>query len=224
MAVQGSAAWTVIGRCFKQQLLPGLPYYGIGQFDFSGAPCWIARLGYSGESGGELVVADAAAPALWQALLAAGADAGMIECGFDAADALRIEAGHILFARELASRVFPGELGFTRFVDFDRAPFHGMRALQSRRRQPPWRRLTGLLPRHESWPSGQALPDRIVCGNAVLTSACWSPIYARQIGIGFVNADDACPGTTVKLTSGVTARTARLPFYDPAKRLARNAR
>ena len=99
---------------------------------FADTECWIARLGYSGETGYELVIADAAAPSLWQALLEARRDAGLVECGFDAVDSLRIEAGHILFTRELASPVTPFELGFARLVDFDRREFYGAPALRAR--------------------------------------------------------------------------------------------
>jgi glycine cleavage system aminomethyltransferase T len=55
----------------------------------------------------------------------------------------------------------------------------------------------------------------------VLTSACWSPLYQRCLGIGFVNAGDAYPGTTVILHGGMRAQVARLPFYDPPRHLPR---
>ena len=98
-----------------------MPYFGFQRAPFGDAEGWIARLGYSGETGYELVIASDAASALWQTLLAHGADDGLAECGFDAIDSLRIEAGHILFTRELASPVTPFELGLARFVDFDRS-------------------------------------------------------------------------------------------------------
>src|SRR4029077_7440359 len=100
--------------------LAALPYFSFQRAIFGEAECWIARLGYSGETGYELVVSDAVAVSLWQALLRAGTGAGLVECGFDAADTLRIEAGHILFTRELASKVTPFELGLARLADLDR--------------------------------------------------------------------------------------------------------
>lgn len=56
-----------------------------------------------------------------------------------------------------------------------------------------------------------------------MTSSCWSPLLERRLGIGFVNAPDAYPGTMVRLRSGGHARVARLPFYDPCKGLPRRA-
>jgi len=222
IAIQGAASWRVTERCFAGQRLAALPYYGFQRLEFAGSDCWLARIGYSGETGYELVIADGAAPALWQALLAAGADTGLTECGFDAIDSLRIEAGHILFMRELAARVTPFELGLARLVDFYRKPFRGALALQPQRwRQPP-RRLVGLLPASDA-AADLELPERIAPGCAVMTSACRSPLYERCLGIGFVNVEDVHTGTTVRLRNGVRAQVTRLPFYDPARCLPRQA-
>jgi aminomethyltransferase len=223
IAVQGDTSRRTIERCFPGAQLARLPYYGIQRAQFEGTECWIARLGYSGETGYELVVVDAVGSALWRALLAQGADTGLLECGFDAVDSLRIEAGHILFSRELASPVSPFELGLGRFVDLDRGEFCGRSALRELRSQPPRRRLAGLLPLHGD-EAELGLPEHLADGSAVMTSACWSPLLERRLGIGFVAGPDAHPGATVRLRSGGRARVARLPFYDPAKVLPRRAR
>ena len=68
------------------------------------------------------------------------------------------------------------------------------------------------------------VPDKIAEGTAVMTSACWSPLLERRIGIGFVDAQSAAAGDTVRLGGGARARVARLPFYDPVKVLPRRAR
>jgi aminomethyltransferase len=222
IAIQGAASRRVIERCFAGQHRTALPYYGFQRLEFAGSDCWLARIGYSGETGYEIVIADGAAPALWQALLAAGADIGLTECGFDAIDTLRIEAGHILFTCELAARVTPFELGLARLVDFYREPFRGARALLPQRWRQPSRRLVGLLPASDV-AADRELPGRIAPGCAVMTSACRSPLYERCLGMGFVNAEDVYTGTTVKLRNGIHALVARLPFYDPARCLPRRA-
>ena len=176
IAVQGDISQRTIEQCFPRIELATLPYFGFARAMFGGAECWIARLGYSGETGYELVVADAAAASLWQALLDAGKSAGLVECGFDAIDSLRIEAGHILFTRELTSPMTPFELGFARLVDFDRRAFYGAPALRVHRRNEPLRRLVGLLPAQDAEP-GLGVPARLEAGSAVMTSACWSPSW-----------------------------------------------
>ena len=222
IAVQGDISRHTIEHLFAGIGLAALPYFAFQRATFGEAECWIARLGYSGETGYELVIGSTAAVLLWQSLLARGADAGLTECGFDAMDSLRIEAGHILFARELASPVTPFELGFARFVDFDRPEFCGGQALRAQRRREPRRRLVGLLPAHDAEPE-LGLAGHLEDGSAVMTSACWSPLLERRIGIGFVAARDAHPGTVVRLSNDVRARVARLPHYDPAKVLPRRA-
>jgi glycine cleavage system aminomethyltransferase T len=56
---------------------------------------------------------------------------------------------------------------------------------------------------------------------ARLTSECDSPVFRRRLGLGFVDAADSRPGSLVALEDGRMARVARLPFYDPARRLPR---
>lgn len=223
IAVQGRRAWATIARCLTG--VPAhLPYYAFATARFDDADCTVARLGYSGETGYELIVSVGLGAALWRALLDAGADYDIAECGFDAADSLRIEAGHILFSRELASPVTPCELGFTRLLDFYREPATGVAALYARRWHEPRQRLVGLMIDEESAPpvstigGESALP---VEGTARPTSVCRSPIFGRLLGLGFVAAADRYPGTRVKLAGSGRARVARLPFYDPARYLAR---
>jgi aminomethyltransferase len=224
IAIQGDISRPTIERALAAIDLAPLPYYAFCAARFADCPCWIARLGYSGETGYEIVIDDeAAAPALWQALLAAGADAGLVECGFDAANSLRIEAGHILFTRELAAPVTPFELGFGRLVDLQGRDFVGARALRPTRRDEPKRRLVGLLPAGEVQ-SRVDVPKELDRGTAAMTSDCLSPLFERPIGIGFAAAEDATPGSSVALAGGGRARVARLPFYDPAKALARRGR
>lgn len=228
LAIQGRQAWTIIQRCLGGQAQLPLPYYGFVALDFSGSPCLLARIGYSGETGYELVIAADAAPALWQALLAAGAEHGLTECGLSAVDSLRIEAGHILFMRELALPVTPFEIGLARLVNFYNTQCRGISALRCRRWQVPVRMLAGLFvdDRQQQAFAGQSSMDfsAIAPGSALLTSACMSPVLKRHIGLGFVAAADRCPGTRVRLASGVGATVARLPFYDPARFLARRTR
>lgn len=223
IAVQGPSAREVISACLQVRPSTGTPYYGFGAARIAGTECWLAGIGYSGEMGYELIASAEAAPELWGALVAGGRNFGLVECGFAAADSLRIEAGHILFTRELAVPVTPFELGLARLVDFHRPPFHGAGALRARRWLEPARRLVGLLPAADAAPD-QSLPERIAPGAAVLTSARWSPLFERCLGLGFVAADDAHPGATVRLSGALRARVARLPFYDPAKLLRRRTR
>jgi len=226
LALQGPEAGRILRECLAPEPLPLVAYYGFASIALGRGHGWLARIGYSGESGYELIVPPDAAQALWERLVAAGKPFGLAECGFEAADTLRIEAGHLLFARELAARVSPSELALERLVEPYGRKFHGGAA----QRKVPRHRLVGLLPysrgrltREQLMPAaGQPLPY-LREGTAVVTSACFSPILDAYLALGFTGLGDHYPGTRVTLGEELYARVARLPFYDPAKVLARRA-
>lgn len=226
LAIQGPAAGGVLRACLAPLPLPDLPYYGFASIAFRRRHCWLARIGYSGAGGYELIAPPDMAVALWELIVGAGARFGIAECGFDAADTLRIEAGHLLFTRELAAPVWPSELGLERLVEPHGRSFHGDAGLH----QPPRRRLVGLLPfsrggvaRDQLLSAAGEAPQRMEEGAGRLTSACFSPLLDHYLALGFVCRCDRYPGTVVALGGGIKARVARLPFFDPAKRQARGA-
>lgn len=217
IALQGPLAQAILPRCLPTPA--DLPYYRFAESDFAGHRPLVARLGYSGEAGYEIVAPADDAPALWEALRSAGAAYGLEECGFTAIDTLRIEAGHVLFSNELARKVTPYELGLARLLDHYGKPSTGVTALAARRFHEPRRRLVGLLLDGPPSPAGD---DDREPGAALVTSACRSPLLDRWIGLGFVPGAQRYPGTLVRVNSGIRATVARLPFYDPGKRLPRN--
>jgi len=226
LALQGPQAGRILLECLAPEALQPVAYYGFASIALGGGHGWLARIGYSGESGYELIVPPDAAQTLWERLVAAGKPFGLAECGFEAADTLRIEAGHLLFARELAAPVSPAELGLERLVEPYGRRFHGGAAP----RMAPGKRLVGLLPysrgrltREQLMPVAGQPPPRLREGTAVVTSACFSPILHAFLALGFVGPGDHYPGTGVTLGEDLHARVARLPFYDPAKVLARRA-
>lgn len=230
LAVQGPHASSLVRRCLRD-IAPALPpFYGFAACRFDAAPCLIARIGYSGESGYELVIGSAHAPALWQRLLDAGKDLGLRPCGFEAADSLRIEAGYLLFSRELALPAYPAELGLSRLTDVYRGRFHGSGGLLAARRTLPRFCLVGLLPVERSSTDLGTLQQvadiarhPIGAGTGLMTSAAYSPLFARIVGLGYVSPPDRYPGTRVTLAGDIPAWVARRPFYDPAKALPRRA-
>lgn len=221
LAVQGPSALRTL-----DVLLPGHPWQTLGYFRFRTVDTLggldIARLGYSGEAGFEVVADASVARDLWQRLLDAGAPYGIAECGFEAVDSLRIEAGSILFTRELAIAVTPYEIGLGRLVASHVATYAGAAALAARRFAEPQRLLVGFEIDDRDGQLSEDPPlaidrTRPRGGEALLTSAARSPLFERTIGLGYVIAEDRYPGTRVTLQTGHSARVARLPFYDPAK-------
>lgn len=211
IAVQGVQALRLLQGCFAD-IPTQLPYFGFCTTTMHGKPCRIARIGYSGETGYEIIIDAVHAAGIWEALRGAGA----VECGFEAINTLRIEAGHVLFSAELAQPVMPSELGLSRLVDRYAADFIGRKHLYE---TAPRSRLVGL--------HIERMPDESLAsltGNHVharITSACYAPTLQRAIALGFVGIKDAAPGTSLRLGADLRATVTRLPFYDPAKYLAR---
>ena len=204
IALQGPRAFDILRGVRAEP--PG--YFAFTQAEVDGVPAWIARLGYSGERGVEILVPAAAGAAAWQALIQAGACA----CSFETANSLRIESGYILFTNELAHLPDPFELGLGRLVTSSACI--GAAALREKRRAGLRRRLVGLVPTG-SLRAADSLPE------AQLTSEAYSPTFGRQLGMGFAPAGHAAPGTLLRLADGRLARSARLPFYDPGRVLPR---
>jgi glycine cleavage system aminomethyltransferase T len=208
LAVQGPQSARVLDRHLGE--LPGIAYFAFREARLAGVPVTIGRIGYSGELGYELIAPIDAAPALWRAL---AADAR--ECGFDAANTLRIESGYILVTHELALPVNPFELGLERLVSFDGRHFVGSEALRAVRWRESVRRFVGFDSpvRRDRFPVA-GLPQ------AVVTSRVRSPTLGREIALGFAPGGVAT-GAAVSLSAGELARVCRLPFYDPGRVLPR---
>lgn len=206
LALQGPRSAQVLERHLGAP--PGVAYFGFRAATLGGVPATIGRLGYSGELGYELIAPAAAAGALWRAL---AADAR--ECGFDAANGLRVEAGYILFANELAEPADPFELGLGRLVSLDGRPFIGRDAA---RRRAPRRRLVGLdgfAPRGAGSLHGRA--------RVRVTSRIRSPVFGCALALGFAPAEAAGAGSLVAVADTEIARVCRLPFYDAGRVLPR---
>ena len=214
IAVQGPSSALVLSRVVGRRPLESLPWFGFTAAQADGAPAMVGRLGYSGELGYEVLVEGARGADLWRALLAAGADEGLAECGFEAADTLRIECGYVLFTRELAAGATPRELGLERLVDLWHGPFTGRDALRRARHDAPARRLAGL--------AFTQRPGTLhaVRRRATATSECVSPTFGMPIAMGFVDGD-AGPGDVVHTADGRRAIVQRLPFYDAPRRRTR---
>jgi len=206
LALQGPRTFEVL----RGTLSAPLGYFAFTQAPLAGVPAWVARLGYSGERGVEILVPAAAGAAVWRAL----AQPGVAECSFETADSLRVESGYILFRNELAHDPDPFELGLARLVT-GRGCI-GAAALAPRRRAGPRRKLVGLVPTGSVRAVG-SLPE------ARLTSEAYSPVFGRALAMGFAPADCAAPGTLLRLADGRVARSARLPFYDPCRVIPRGA-
>ncbi|AGA90454.1 glycine cleavage system T protein [Thioflavicoccus mobilis 8321] len=149
----------------------------------------IARTGYTGEDGFEIMLPGAEAAAFWQGLVAAGAQ----PCGLGARDTLRLEAGMNLYGQDMDETTTPLESGLGWTVAWEPASrdFIGREALVAQRDDPATRRFVGLLltgpgvlRAHQSLYRGKVPVGEV-------TSGGFSPTLGRSIGLARVAAQ-AC--------------------------------
>ncbi|MEO9136727.1 MAG: glycine cleavage system aminomethyltransferase GcvT [Casimicrobiaceae bacterium] len=138
---------------------------------------FIARTGYTGEDGFEIVVPAAHAEALWQVLRAAG----VAPCGLGARDTLRLEAGMNLYGQDMDETVSPLESGLAWTVDLESdRDFVGRNALRAR---PVDRRLVGLVLQDAGGVLRAHQAVRTDRGDGEITSGTFSPTMKRSIAL-----------------------------------------
>ncbi len=220
IAVQGPAAAGILGGLTEIDL-GAMKYYAGASGSVAGFPVWVARTGYTGEDGFEVFGRPADAVAIWDALVAAGAPAGLVPAGLAARDTLRLEAGMPLYGNELGPDLTPFEAGLGRVVKLDKpGDFVGRSALAARASSGPARRLVGLtiqsrrIPRH-GYP---VLADGVACGT--VTSGAPSPTLGQPIAMAYLNAspgrDDAVLAVDIR-GEAVPAQLTDLPFYSRSR-------
>ena len=193
-------------------------YYAWADAFFLGAPLLIARTGYTGEDGFELLVRSEDAVALWDAVLAAGEAHGIVPAGLAARDTLRLEAGMPLYGHELSREIKPGQAGLGRVVASDKADFIGKDAVSAAEGAPV---LVGLAAEgRRAGRAGYAVvaEDDTVLGE--ITSGALSPTLGHPIAMAYIDPASAEEGTTVFLDvrgTKIPATVTALPFYRRKK-------
>jgi aminomethyltransferase len=216
VAIQGPLSAGILAPLTDVDLA-SLRYYAIADGSVAGVPGHVARTGYTGEDGFEVFVDWARGPEVWDALMAAGRDAGTIPCGLGARDTLRLEAGMPLYGNELDRDTNPYEAGLGRVVKLDKpGDFVGRSALERVAGDGIRKRLVGLrvtgrgIARH-----GYAVfsGDR---RTGVVTSGSPSPTLGYPIAMAYVAPGDGEPGTILDVEireQRVSAEVVTLPFY-----------
>jgi aminomethyltransferase len=158
---------------------------------FQGAQCgdwWIARTGYTGEDGYEIMLPAFEAALFWQQLV----DCGVRPCGLIARDSLRLEAGFSLYGSEMDETVSPLEANLAWTVAFDPAEreFIGRQALEEQRLQGVKRATVGLILESKGIMRAQQKVIIPNIGEGIITSGGYSPtldcsIALARVPVGF---------------------------------------
>ncbi|HET9871666.1 MAG TPA: glycine cleavage system aminomethyltransferase GcvT [Propionibacteriaceae bacterium] len=191
LAVQGSrsddvlnAAGLPIGHAYMSFATGVVRGAGLDGVDVT-----VCRTGYTGERGYELVAPDAAAAAVWDAVVSAGESYGLRLAGLGARDTLRTEMGYPLHGQDISESVTPVQAGLGWAVGWAKESFIGDRALRAEKASGPALRLRGLRAAGRGIPRpGMAVLDASGHQIGTVTSGTFSPTVRTGIGLAMIDA------------------------------------
>jgi glycine cleavage system T protein (aminomethyltransferase) len=216
LAVQGPAAPELVGALFPAQVA-GLEYMHATPVTYAGETMRLARTGYTGERGYELLVPGELAAKLWDELFERGEPLGVVPAGLGARDTLRLEMGYPLHGNDISTRTDPFEARLGWAVAMGKPRFRGREALAERKSAGTRRLLVGLIsndrliPRH-----GMAV---LAAGEPVgeVTSGTFSPSLRHGIALAYVERGHTDQGTELEVDvrgKRGSVQVTRPPFVD----------
>jgi len=192
-------------------------------FDVSGQEIYVARTGYTGEDGFEVIAPAAAIEGIWNALLANGHAACLQPCGLGARDTLRTEVCYPLYGHELDETTTPIEAGVGFFVSLEKGDFTGRAVLAEQKAKGVAKRCVAFKMTEKSAPPRAGYPIWTAGGNSAkvgtVTSGTQSPSLGIGIGLGYLPPAQAKPGTPIE----IEIRGKRAPAIIVAKPIYRKA-
>jgi aminomethyltransferase len=223
IAIQGRNAARILQTLTKTDLSPIKNYWfaegEINSPQGGGIPAILARTGYTGEDGFEVYVPWERGAEVWRALLEAGAPHGLKPCGLGARDTLRLEMKYPLYGHELTDETHPLEAGLGWVTKLDKeADFVGKKALLEAKARGNKRALVGIrfldrgIPR-QGYEIYDGSGERKV---GFVTSGTQSPSLKLAVGIAYVDAALAAPGTKLAVDvrgAKISAEVIPTPFY-----------
>ena len=218
LAVQGPRALEVLQPLTGVEL-DSIGYYWFASGEVASVRATISRTGYTGEDGFELFVSPQSAEQVWNAVLEAGASAGIKPVGLGARDTLRLEAAMRLYGNDIDETTTVLEAGLGWVVGWDKPVFNGREALVRQKAEGVSRKLVGF----EMVERGIARQGYEVYrgGDKVgtVTSGTMTPYLKKAIGMAYVPVEASAAGTEITIAvrdRRVAAQVVKMPFYKRA--------
>ncbi|WP_062058081.1 glycine cleavage system aminomethyltransferase GcvT [Aquimarina longa] len=216
LAIQGPKASAAM-QSLTSVDLEAMKFYTFEVSDFAGIDnVIISATGYTGSGGFEIYCKNSEVQQIWNNVLKAGAAYDIKPVGLAARDTLRLEMGYCLYGNDINDTTSPIEAGLGWVTKFSK-DFINAEALAKEKERGIERKLIGFeldergIPRHDY---------DIVDGNGntigVVTSGTMSPSLGKGIGLGYVPAIFAKPGSKINIQvrkKAVPATVIKLPFY-----------
>jgi len=225
LSLQGPKSRAILNRCCAEPL-DSLKFFRMAANRLAGHDVTISRTGYTGDLGYEIWLDAADALPVWDALMAAGADYGLIPCGILAMDMARVEAGLFMIDVDYTAanhawipgqKSSPYEMGLGWTVALDKPGyFVGRRALEREHRDGSAWKLVGVEVEWEGLEKLYAsvglppqIPAMAVRGSLPVTrdgrqvgyasTSTWSPVLKKYIALVHLERPHYEPGTRVEI-------------------------
>lgn len=220
LMVMGPKSRALLGRLTDADVSQqSMPWMSVSEIMVAGKRVTAMRVSYVGELGWELHMASDDLPDVYDALVSAGADLGLVDFGSYALNAMRIEKGYHGWGSEFGIEYTPFDCALDRFVAFDKGDFIGRdAAMAARQKAPEWAYHAFDVASQDAAP----LPSEpiIASGEVIgyVTSATTGFRTGKRIALGFVKAGMATVGDHVDIeVLGVrcSARVVSPHIYDP---------
>jgi len=199
LAVSGPKAEAVVQKLTDWDLSE-MGTYNCIKGTFHGAEkSMIATTGYTGERTFEIFIYNEHAERIWNALIEAGEEFGMIPTGLGARDTLRLEMGYMLYGNDINDSTSPLEAGLGWITKLKKGPFNGSEVISKLKEEGIQKKLVAFklttrgIPRRDY----EIVKDGTLLGT--VTSGSMSPVSGEGIGMGYVPKAEATIGNEIQI-------------------------
>jgi len=213
LALQGPASWDIAKKALDIDPA-GFKYHAFINSMYSGTGYILSKTGYTGEKGFEIFIHNKSVSAVWDSIMQAGREDGIVPCGLGARDTLRLEMGFLLHGNDMDEGTTPFEAGYEGAIDFENTEFIGREALLRVKAEGPKKRLVGLVLKEKGVPRHGC---RVLAGGVevgAVTSGNFSPMLKEGIALAYLKVDAPGEGLAIDIHGKPhEAEVVSLPFY-----------
>jgi aminomethyltransferase len=225
IAIQGPKAIDLLQKLTEANLSTVKFYWVTRGTVFGLKNILIARTGYTGEDGFEIYIsADEHTSAMvWNQVLQAGREFGVVPCGLGARNTLRLEAKLALYGHEISDTINVWEAGLDRFCKMEKPEFIGRDSLEKAHAAGVDRTLVGLeMIERGIARDGYKVLDDAGAEIGYVTSGSYAPFLKKNIALAYVPPGFAHVGTIINVeirSQAVKAQVVPTPFYKRPKKV-----
>ena len=183
-----------------------------------GIPCLMLRTGFVGEMSWELHCPSSYGEALWDLLMEAGREFGIMPVGVEAQRRLRLDKRHVIVGVDTDATSNPLGADLAWVAKLSKDDFIGKAAIGRLKERAANEKLVGFVVQDDTVPEDGAavVLDGLPAGR--VTSVRFSPIQAKAVGLAWIEAESATEGQEFQIHCSGNMSRAKIvsqPFYDP---------